>query len=245
MRFSSFVLIGLAFTLTVSGCSSSDAGSGGGGSGGGQEPEWTIDAGALKLLVTESPWNMAFFDADGNPVLVELPDMGDGPSGSLAMHLGPPLPGNGQSSSLPPLTDGEPSTPPLRDSGWVRAVAVESSGYEGESYVATIATSDDSRKLELVASAEADGVIAITVRAASAGDVQALGVGFVAEDGERFVGFGERSNAMDERRSRGLLDFDARQRRGTHHPPRSNDQHPHPTLRCLRSHPGWDCAVRG
>jgi hypothetical protein len=72
----------------------------------------------LKLLVTESPWNMAFFDADGNPVLVELPSTGDGPSGSLAMHLSPPLPGNGQCSALPPLTDGEPSTPPLAEDDW-------------------------------------------------------------------------------------------------------------------------------
>ncbi|RLB46520.1 MAG: hypothetical protein DRH23_12440, partial [Deltaproteobacteria bacterium] len=88
MRISSVVLVGLAFTLAGIGCSSgSDGGSG--GSGGGQEPDWTIDAGALKLLVTESPWNMAFFDAEGNSLLVELPSTGDGPSGSLAMHLGP------------------------------------------------------------------------------------------------------------------------------------------------------------
>ena len=102
MRFSSFVLIGWVFSLAVSGCSSS----------GDQTPEWTIDAGALKLRVTESPWNMAFFDAEGNPVLVELPDMGDGPSGSLAMHLGPPPPGNGQQDRLPPVVDGVPATPP-------------------------------------------------------------------------------------------------------------------------------------
>jgi hypothetical protein len=83
---------------------------------------------------------MAFFDAEGNPVLVELPDMGDGPSESLAMHLGPPPPGNGQQDRLPPVVDGVPATPPLRDSGWVHATAVESSGYEGESYTTTSGT---------------------------------------------------------------------------------------------------------
>lgn len=192
MRFSSFVLIGLVFSVAMSACTS--------GSGGDPEPEWTIDAGALKLRVTESPWNMEFFDAEGNPVLVELPDMGDGPSGSLAMHLGPPPPGNGQQDRLPPVVDGVPATPPLRDTGWVHATAVESSGYEGESYTATIATSDPDRKLELVAAPvpEVEGAIQITVRPMSSEGVQALGIGFVAEQGERFVGFGERSNAVDQ-----------------------------------------------
>jgi hypothetical protein len=32
--------------------------------------------GALKLRVTESPWNMAFFDSEGNPVLVVRFDHG-------------------------------------------------------------------------------------------------------------------------------------------------------------------------
>jgi alpha-glucosidase len=196
MRFSSFVLIGLALAVVAIGCSSEG---GSGGAGGGSGSGWTLDAGALKLRVTESPWNMAFFDAEGNPVLVELPDSGDGPSGSLGMHLGPPPPGNGQQSTLPPVRAGEPATPPLRESGWAHATAVETSGYEGESYVATIATSDPDRKLELTASSAQDGVISVVVRPASADGVQALGIGFVADEAERFVGFGERSNAVNQR----------------------------------------------
>ncbi len=171
MHYSSFLLIGLALTLAFGGCSSS---------GGDQAPEWTLDAGALKMRVTESPWNMTFFDAEGKPVLVEHSATGEGPTGSLAMHLGPPPPGNGQQPTLPPVRDGVPATPPSRDSGWVHATAVESSRREGESYVATIATSDPNRKLELVATPEADGVIQITVRPASGEGVQALGIGFVA-----------------------------------------------------------------
>ncbi len=188
MRVSSFVLIGLALATWLNGCSSDGSSSG----------QLVVDAGALKLYVTDSPWNMTFVDADGNPVLVELPDLGDGPSGSLGMHLGPPPPGNGQQSTLPPVRDGVPATPPLRDSGWVRATSVESSEQQGESYVATIATSDAARKLELVATAEADGVIQVTVKPASADGVQALGIGFVAEQEERFVGFGERSNTVNQ-----------------------------------------------
>ncbi len=159
---------------------------------------WTVDAGALKMRVTASPWNMAFFDGDGNPVLVEHSGTDEGPTGSLAMHLGPPPLGNGQQPALLPLIDGEPSTPPLRETGWVHAVAVESSRNEGESYIATLTTSDPSRKLELTARPEADGAISITVAASNADGVQALGIGFLADEGERFVGFGERSNAVNQ-----------------------------------------------
>jgi len=189
MRLSSFVWIGFAFILALGGCNDSD---------GDTKPEWTVDAGALKLRVTDLPWNMSFFDADGNPVLVEHPDTGEGPTGSLAMHLGPPPPGNGQQATLPPLVDGVPATPPARESGWVHATAVESSRREGESYLATIVTTDPNRKLELVATPTADGVIEIRVRAVSADGVQALGIGFAAEPEERFVGFGERSNAVNQ-----------------------------------------------
>ena len=64
MRFSSFVLVVLAFGVVAIGCSND------GGAGGGQQPAWTIDAGALKLLVTDSPWNMTFLD-DGTWTSVE------------------------------------------------------------------------------------------------------------------------------------------------------------------------------
>jgi alpha-glucosidase len=194
MRFLSFLLAGFTLSALAGGCSSDTTG-GTGGSGGDPGPEWTLDAGALKLLVTESPWNMTFFDADGNEVLVELSDTGDGPSGSLGMHLGPPPPAGRQ--TLYPIEDGVPATPPLHDSGWVHATEVESSEFEGDSYVATIATSDPDRKLELVAT-PGDGVIEIRVQPANSDGVQALGVGFVAEPEERFVGFGERSNAVNQ-----------------------------------------------
>ena len=189
MRSSRFVSVGVALILLASACSS-------GGSTTGSD--WTVDAGALKLRVTDSPWNMSFFDQDGSEVLVEHGGTGDGPTGSLALHIGEPPAGNGQQPTLPPLRDGEPSTPPARDTGWAHAVAVESSRYEGESYVATIATSLPDRKLELVASPSGDGVIEITVRPQSAEGVQALGIGFLAAQEERFVGFGERSNAVNQ-----------------------------------------------
>ena len=190
MRSLGLVVIGWLLSAALGGCSTSTDTP--------ASSQIVVDAGALKMRVTQSPWNMSFFDAEGNPVLVELPDVGDGPSGSLGMHLGPPPPGSGQIPALPPLRDGEPSTPPERESGWVHAIAVESSSDEGDAYVATLNTSDPARKLELVAVPEADGVIQITVRPMSTDGVQAIGVGFVADEAERFVGFGERSNAVNQ-----------------------------------------------
>jgi len=192
MRIASLVWIGSLLGVFFLGCNS--------GSSGGEQPQWTVDAGALKLRVQEDPWQMTFYDAEGNPVLVELPAVDDGPTGSLGMHLGPPPPGSGQQPSLPPELSQlpVPPVPPERDSAWVHATAVESSQANGDTYTATIATSDPARKLELSATAQADGVIEVAVKPASADGVQALGVGFVAEQEERFVGFGERSNAVDQ-----------------------------------------------
>lgn len=188
MRVSGLVFVILALGACLSGCSSNESSSG----------TWTLDAGALKLQITESPWNMTFLDADDNVVLVELPVIDDGPAGSLALHLGPPPPGNGQNEALPPVVDGEPSTPPLRDDGWVHATQAESSIRESDSYTATIATFDVARKIELTATVAGDGVIEINVKPANADGVQAIGIGFVADPDERYLGFGERGNTVDQ-----------------------------------------------
>jgi alpha-glucosidase (family GH31 glycosyl hydrolase) len=179
----------LAVALTA--CSSDDATT---------AQQWTVDAGALKLRVTENPWNMTFFDAAGESVLVELPGSDDGAVGGLGVHVGPPLPGNGQREALPPLVDGMPSTPPALDEGWIRATGVESSTYEGATYIATVSTTDPNRRLLVRAGPdpEVEGAIEVTVAPIDVDGVQALSIGFVAESEERFVGFGERSNAVNQ-----------------------------------------------
>ncbi len=192
MRIARLVWLGAVVGSLLAACSSSDAAE--------ESREWAVDAGALKLRVTEDPWNMSFHDGEGNEVLVELPAVDDGPSGSLGMHLGPPPPGSGERPTLPPDLPQLP-VPPLpssRDDGWVHATRAESSQTESERYTATLATTDPQRKLELIASVRADGVIEVRVTPVSSEGVQALGIGFVAEPGERFVGFGERSNAVDQ-----------------------------------------------
>lgn len=162
------------------------------------EPEWTVDAGALKLRVTESPWQMTFFDANGEPVLKEHAETSAGPTGTIGAHLGPPRPGHG-APALPQLAEGESPIPPSRDTDWAHATRVIESWYEGDTWVAEVATSVDELTLEVRARAEDDGVISISAAPSSGDQATAMGVAFEAHQDERFTGFGERSNAVDQR----------------------------------------------
>lgn len=171
-----------------------------------------VDAGSLRLLVTASPWSMTFVDADGEVVLAELAGSGTTPFGALGMFPGPPPQGSDGSASLAPLEMGEPQIPAHRDTGWIRATELQSSAMEGDEWVGTVATTDPAWTLQVRASTDSEGVIAIAVSAqvytvqasdaqASAlqgSGVQAMSVAFAASENERFVGFGERGNAVNQ-----------------------------------------------
>ncbi|HEX2086001.1 MAG TPA: TIM-barrel domain-containing protein [Solirubrobacteraceae bacterium] len=83
--------------------------------------------------------------------------------------------------------------------GWVRATRALSVGRDGAAVVAELATSDPGgRTIRLRLAPDAHGVIALEATAAG-GDVTAMGIGFGARGDERYLGFGERSNAVDQR----------------------------------------------
>jgi len=156
-----------------------------------------VDAGALRLQVTASPWGMRFVDDDGEEVLAESTDTGAGPIGTLGIFPGPPSDGSGGSAALEPLVRGDPATPAHRDQGWVRATELQSAAMDGDAWVGTLATTDPAWTIEVRARAEQDGVIAVEARALG-GAVQASGIAFAAGGDERFTGFGERGNAVDQ-----------------------------------------------
>ncbi len=156
-----------------------------------------VDAGALRLLVTASPWGMRFEDEAGNEVLTELSDTGTGRVGSLGIYPGPAAAGSGDGAALAPLQMGEPPTPPHRETGWVRATELKSAAMAGDEWVGTVATTDPAWTLQVRARAESDGVIAISVHA-QGGAVQASSIAFATSAGERFLGFGERGNAVNQ-----------------------------------------------
>ncbi|MEZ5573928.1 MAG: glycoside hydrolase family 31 protein [Halioglobus sp.] len=156
-----------------------------------------VDAGVLRLQVTASPWAMHFVDDAGDEILREVTDTTSGRVGALGIFPGPPAPGSGAQAALDPLVMGEPSVPPERDQGWVRATELRSSSMDGDTWVGIVATTDPAWTLEVRARAQSEGVISVSV-SANGGTVQASGISFAASDDERFVGFGERGNAVNQ-----------------------------------------------
>src|SRR4051812_31411417 len=79
-----------------------------------------------------------------------------------------------------------------------RATRVVSERSAGGSYDATVATDDPlGRTLAVHVAPDGDGVIRL--EAAVSGDAAGTGIGFASAPGERFLGFGERGNAVDQR----------------------------------------------
>jgi sulfoquinovosidase len=135
-----------------------------------------VEAGPLQARTTETPWNLAYTDRDGRPVLTESPGTSSGPTGRLGFR-----------TAL----------------GWFHGTRVVRSRADGvTAYDATLATNDPlGRQIELRLERDADGVIALSARVTGAtlADVTHTGIAFQAGPGERYLGFGERSNAVDQR----------------------------------------------
>jgi alpha-D-xyloside xylohydrolase len=85
--------------------------------------------------------------------------------------------------------------------GWVHATRVLSSRRVRSGIEATVATGDPGRRLAVRVTPDGEGVIAVRMRVVGAGGpaIEALGGAFGALAGERYLGFGERSNAVDQR----------------------------------------------
>ncbi len=186
------------------------------GSGAGDEQlpatEPVVDAGSLVVEVARDPWTLVFTDASGNTVLTQDPSTGSGPGGRLGFHFSPTtavsgmLAGGRRMPALPPAAPALADTDPVpqRQTGWfhaTRAVHARAAGAGGTGWTATLATDDLlGRKLDVRIAPVRDGVVelAASVRG-ERGGVTAVGVGFAARPRERFFGFGERSNATDQR----------------------------------------------
>ena len=134
-----------------------------------------VDAGALRATVDGDPWHLSFSGPAPQAPLTEFAGTGTGPVGALGFRTA---------------------------AGWFRATRVTAAHTEGDAYVATLATSDPAgRTIALRVAPAADGVVAVdaTVQGASTADVLGSGISFLAPPGERHLGFGERSNAVDQR----------------------------------------------
>ena len=132
-----------------------------------------IASGPLRASVTADPWHLSITDGSGGFVLNENRGHGSGPTGTLGFR-----------TTL----------------GWFHATRVASGGMQGGSYVAELETTDPTRGIHLRIDPDRNGIIGLSasVTGSTAG-VTAVGIGFDSRPSERFLGFGERSDAVDQR----------------------------------------------
>src|SRR5262249_43848964 len=134
-----------------------------------------LDAGGLRAEVATDPWRLRFVQADGGAALDEAADGGLSPAGPIGFRTA---------------------------AGWWHATRIASS-HARRAAVRPVGETPDplGSALDVELRLDVEGVIALTasVVGGPVADVQALGVGFEAHDGERFFGFGERADAVDQR----------------------------------------------
>ncbi len=132
-----------------------------------------VTSGPLQASVRTDPWHLTIADGSGHTVLSENAGLGSGPTGTLGFST---------------------------VAGWSHATRVASGGTEGSAYVAQLDTTDPTRGIQVRIEPDREGVIRLTaaVTGSTAG-VTAVGMGFDSRPDERFLGFGERSNAVDQR----------------------------------------------
>ncbi|MEO2168073.1 MAG: TIM-barrel domain-containing protein [bacterium] len=167
--------------------------------GGASSPDQiVVEAFPLRMRAEAAPWQMTFEIAEAAS-LRQQTGLGTGPTGTLGLHIGPPAAGSGSLPALPQLVAGVPAAPPQRDSGWAHATEILDSTFEGEAWVAILATTEAGREIELRVTPQGEGILSVVARARNPEGVQAVGIAFEAEEGEHFIGFGERGNAVDQR----------------------------------------------
>ena len=135
--------------------------------------EPVVRSGPVTAEIDRDPWRLRLVDRRGELVLGEAQGTGPGAPGTLG----------------------------FRSAGvWYHATRVVDSRSEGRRFLATLATTDPlGRRLAVELAPAGSGVIAVRteVRGASGG-VDAVGGAFATTRGERFLGFGERSDAVDQ-----------------------------------------------
>ncbi|HEX2388713.1 MAG TPA: TIM-barrel domain-containing protein [Solirubrobacterales bacterium] len=137
----------------------------------------TVSSGPLQADTGSGRWRLSFEDRRGHRVLTEDTGRGAGPAGTLGFRDG---------------------------SVWRHATRIIGARRLGTGIAATLATNDPlGRRIEVVLTPQRPGVIRLRASlsgpSTAATGVTALGIGFDARPAERYLGFGERSNAVDQR----------------------------------------------
>jgi alpha-glucosidase (family GH31 glycosyl hydrolase) len=132
------------------------------------------NGGSLTAKV-DDPWSFELVDGRGRTVLSEAAGTGSGEVGALGFRAG-----------------GE----------WFRATRIASESADGKTQDVVLETTDpEGRRIEVGIGQPRRGVVALDAQVVGddLDDVTATGISFDARGRERYLGFGERSNAVDQR----------------------------------------------
>ena len=131
----------------------------------------TVNAGALRATVSPSPWSLSFSDSRGKPVLVTRSGSKNSADGTFGFRVG---------------------------GRWYHATKATSIVRSGSAVKVALATNDPAKRtITVTVGRDADGII--VVRSLVSGDaVSSTVASFATHSGERFLGFGERANAVDQ-----------------------------------------------
>ena len=132
-----------------------------------------VDSGPLSARIGADPWSLVLRGIAGDGALREDGGLGSTSLGTLGFEDA---------------------------AGWHHATRVVSSSAAGDAAELTLATNDPlGRTLEVSVEPDREGVIRLRATVRGAPGATATGIGFGAASDERFFGFGERSNAVDQR----------------------------------------------
>ena len=133
----------------------------------------TVASGRLTVRIERDPWHLSFVDEARGEVLAEDRGLNAGSPGRLGFRTA---------------------------TGHYHATRVVSGGGRGRTFAATLATSDPlGRRLAVRLAPARGGAVALRARVLGARGVESTGIAFATPADEAFFGFGERSNAVDQR----------------------------------------------
>lgn len=133
----------------------------------------TVKSGQAKAVVGIKKWSFGLRDQRRKPILKERAGTGKGPVGRLGFKL------NGN---------------------WKHATRVRKTWRKGRTRMLRLATTSRARDLRVAVRPASHGSVRlIATIIGSVKGVEALGMSFRAPRGQRYVGFGERSNGVDQR----------------------------------------------
>ena len=132
----------------------------------------TVESGPLEATVNSDPWRLSFADSRG-ALLAESALRGNQRPGPLGFET---------------------------ELGWAHATRATDFEQQGNVLLATVATDDPlGRTLAVRIASAGEGAVAVNAVVEGTVEVDATGIGFDAPPDEGFFGFGERSNAVDQR----------------------------------------------